>query len=87
MAHRVLFFCDMAKNLENMAFLIIKLEFYFHLIFVNPQSRGVCWGKNFLQNHFCRDNFRFTVDFDQAEAYRNSTNQYLRARQWEDLTV
>ena len=45
----------MAKNLENTAFLIIKSEFYCHFDFANPQSRGVCWGKNFLQNDFCRD--------------------------------
>lgn len=45
----------MAKNLENTAFLIIKLKFYCHFDFANPQSRGVCWGKNFLQNDFCRD--------------------------------
>jgi len=46
----------MAKNLENTAFLIIKSEFYWHFDFANLQSRGVCWGKNFLQNDFCRDN-------------------------------
>lgn len=50
-----LIFCDMAKNLENTAFLIIKSKFYCHFDFANPQSRGVCWGKNFLQNDFCRD--------------------------------
>ncbi len=33
------------------------------------------------------DNFSFKVNFDQAEAYRKSTDQYLRAKQWEDLTV
>lgn len=77
----------MAKNLENTAFLIIKLKFYCRFDFANPQSRGVCWGKNFLQNDFCRDNFSFKVNFDQAEAYRKSTDQYLRAKQWEDLTV
>ena len=31
--------------------------------------------------------FSFKVNFDQAEAYRKSTDQYLRAKQWEDLTV
>jgi len=51
----------MAKNLGNTAFLIIKLEFYCHFDFANPQSRGVCWGKNFLQNDFCRDKFNFRL--------------------------
>ena len=50
-----LIFCDMAKNLENTALLIIKSKFYCHFDFANPQSRGVFWGKNFLQNDFCRD--------------------------------
>jgi hypothetical protein len=35
----------MAKKLENTAF----------FDFANPKSRGVCRGKNFLQNDFCRD--------------------------------
>ncbi len=29
----------------------------------------------------------FKIDFEQAKAYRKSTDQYLRANQWEDITV
>lgn len=47
------------------------------------------WQRPRLLSNMGRTNlyFSFKVNFDQAEAYRKSTDQYLRAKQWEDLTV
>ena len=31
--------------------------------------------------------FNFTIDYDQALAFRRANGDYLRERQWKDLTV
>lgn len=31
--------------------------------------------------------FCFTINYEQAKAFRNANGQYLRQSQWEDITV
>ena len=39
-------------GIEKYGIFVNKIKFCCDLDFANPRSRGVCWGKNFLQNHF-----------------------------------
>ena len=64
--------CDLSSNIKK------------HMIDAFGEKRHRLLLEAGMRSNFY---FCFTINYEQAKAFRNANGQYLRQSQWEDITV